>query len=146
MTFLQWRLNIPPWQPIGVSLEGYISDAEPEPYYATLGPMSYSLIKGDLEPDMTLTASVNGVAENLTGVLSHNMRWKKPNGTISTVAMTAVNLPLGQVKRVWVAGDTDVVGAHLGQLVVVRSNGETQTFPNDQSFYVWHVYDQLAAS
>lgn len=142
--FLQWRLNLPPWQPIGAALDDYVSELDGADYHATLGgAMAYSLIRGDLEPDMELQAKINGVAENLTTAQEIKLRWQKPDGTVALVTVTSVDLTLGKVKRVWVAGDTDQVGLHRGQLRVVRSNGEVQTFPNDQSYYLWNVNRQL---
>lgn len=105
--------------------------------------MSYSIVEGDLERDMELTALLNGEAQSLVGALSIQLRWKKPDGTVSLVDLTAVSLAAGTVKRVWVAGDTDQVGTHYGQLVVQHANGETQTFPNDGSYAIWNVYPQL---
>lgn len=106
--------------------------------------MSYQIIKGDLEPDMLLTATVNDAPEVLTGALALQLRWKKPGGTVVTVDLTAVDLAAGQVKRVWLAGDTDEVGAHRGQIVVTRPNGEMQTFPSDGSYVIWIVHPQLS--
>lgn len=99
----------------------------------------FSLVAGDLEPDMPLTATMNDVAEALTGALAIEMRWRKPDGTLALVDLTAVDLATGQVKRVWDAGDSDMVGTHLGRIVVTRSTGEIQTFPNDGSWFAWTV-------
>lgn len=188
---------------------------------------------------MVVTAAVGGVAEPLTGALSHILRWLKPDGTVATVDLIAAdtaplviaddvvesvddtlntltltahglqtadgpirltttgvlpaglalltdywvikdgvntiqltamrggsainitdvgsgthtlsdtvstargNLTTGRLKRVWVAGDTDLIGTHFGQAVVTRANGEVQTFPGDGSHYIWDVYLQL---
>lgn len=100
----------------------------------------FSLIKGDLEPDMVLTAKLNDVAQDLTTATTINMKWIKPDGTESTVALTAVTLASGIVKRVWVAGDTDMVGYHRGRIVVTWPGAENGTFPNDGSWFIWAVY------
>lgn len=104
--------------------------------------MSYSLVAGDLEPDMYLTASLDGAADPLDGdeVESIEMRWRRPDGTESTVELTPVSLVAGQVKRVWEAGDTDDVGVHRGRIVVTYDTGEVETYPNDGSWFVWWVY------
>lgn len=143
---LEYLLNLPPWQPVGTALEDYRSDGVPSDYVAAaiLTDMAYSLVVGDLEPDMELTATVNDVAAVLTGALALNLRWKKPDNTISTVALTAVDLAVGKVKRVWVVGDTAQAGTHYGQIVVTKSNGELQTFPSDGSAFIWNVYPILA--
>jgi len=102
--------------------------------------MAYSLIVGDLEPDMELQATENSVPKNLTTATAINMRWKKPDGTVSLVALTAVALATGTVKRVWALGDTDQVGTHYGRIVVIHANSELQTFPSDGSWFVWNIY------
>lgn len=102
--------------------------------------MSYNIVQYDLEPDLFLTASVNGDAEDLTGATALKLHWRKPDGTVSDVDLTAVTLATGQVKRVWVAGDTDMVGWHRGRIVVTRPTGENQTFPSDGSWFIWYVH------
>jgi hypothetical protein len=92
---------------------------------------------------MTVTCSVNGEAEDLTGALAFNLRWRQPDGTVSTVSMTSVSLTDGTVKRTWASGDTDVVGTHYGQVAVTRANGEIQTFPSDGTFVRWDVYEKI---
>ena len=102
--------------------------------------MSFEIVQGDLEPDMLLTCSVNGIVENISDSTARVMRWHKPDGTEVDVALTTVNLTLGQVKRVWVAGDTSIPGIHLGRIIVTRANGENQTFPSDGTYFVWWVH------
>jgi hypothetical protein len=102
----------------------------------------YEIIEGDLEPDLYLTILVNDEPEDISGS-TVEMRWKKPDGTVETVSLTAVNLALGQVKRVWLEGDTDIVGWHKAQIIVTRPGGEVQTFPSDGSHFVWRVSEQL---
>lgn len=114
--------------------------------------MSYSLVQGDLDPDMEIDVTAydatlgDYVAATLTGALSIDLRWKKPDSTVSTVSLTAIDLPTGKVKRVWVAGDTDVVGTHYGQVVVTMAGGEIKTFPNDGSRIIWNVYPVLSTT
>lgn len=111
--------------------------------------MSYSLIVGDLEPDMFLTAAVSDVAQDLSDAVSVELLWRKPDGTESTVALTPVNAATGQYRRVWAAGDTDMAGVHRGRIVVTwdgpsdltSADDEVQTFPNDGSWIIWYVYE-----
>lgn len=237
---IQYLLQLPGWQPRSVivdglyrvSLTGYRGDA-------MLELVPYSLIVGDLEPDMTLTTTVDGAVASLAGALALVMRWKKPDDSVTEVVMipadttplvsaddtvesvsvsldtltltahglltgdgpfrltttgtlpaplalaidywviridadtiklaltlggsaidisatgsgthtlsdtattARVDLTTGRLKRVWVAGDTDQAGTHRGQLVVTRSNGELQTFPNDGSAFIWNIYERL---
>ena len=99
----------------------------------------FFLVVGDLEPDMPLACTMNGSAEPLTGATSIQMRHRKPDGSSALVDLTAVDLATGQVKRVWEDGDTDQAGIHYGRVVVVRANGEQQTFPNDGTWFSWTV-------
>jgi hypothetical protein len=109
--------------------------------------MSYSLVVGDLEPDMEIDAvdyngSV-GTAAVLTGATDVSLRWKKPDGTVITVPLVVIDLATGRLKRVWVAGDSDQEGVHFGQVVVTLANGELRTYPNDGSQIIWWVYPRL---
>ena len=109
--------------------------------------MSYAIVQNDLEPDMVLTLSVNGAAEDLSDidedaiVLNH----KLPDGTTDTLDLIAVSLPVGQVKRVWASDDTEIPGRHYGQVTVIRGNGERQTFPNTKEFFSWEVIPLIGA-
>jgi NADPH-dependent ferric siderophore reductase len=100
------------------------------------------LIEGDLEPDMDLAVTVNGIAQDITSATTITLHWLKPNGTVADVTLTAVDLTTGQVKRIWAAGDTSVVGYHRGRVVITWSTGEKQTFPNDGSWHLWVVYSK----
>lgn len=100
----------------------------------------FELIQGDLEPDMDLTVTVNGVAQDLTSATTIELHWVKPDGTVADVTLTPVELLTGQIKYVWLAGDTDVVGYHRGRVVVTWTSGDVQTFPNDGSWHLWAVY------
>lgn len=112
--------------------------------HATIDVVGYSIIRGDLEPDLVFPCKRNGVAVDLTGALAHTMRWLKPNGTVLTgVALVASDLAAGELKRVWVAGDTDLAGVHRAQVVVTAENGETMTFPSDSTHFTWVVNKQL---
>lgn len=106
--------------------------------------MAFALVKGDLEPDMLITLSAPGALAALPTATAVNLRWKKPDGTTTTVALTVVNAVAGTVKRVWAAGDSDQVGRHWGQVVVTTAGGETASDPNDGSLLSWDVYPQLA--
>ncbi len=104
--------------------------------------MSFSMIAGDLEPDMNLAAVVNGEPESLADgdIDTIELVWLKPDETRETVPLTAVSLADGYVKRVWAAGDTDDVGVHRGRILVTYDSGETKTYPNDGSWFFWWVY------
>jgi hypothetical protein len=98
----------------------------------------FEIVQGDLEPDLPLTITVNDSPEDISGS-TVELRWRKPDGTFTTVDLTTVDLSVGQVKRVWEEGDTDVVGFHQAQVAVTRPGGEVQTFPSDGSYYWWAV-------
>lgn len=100
--------------------------------------MSYSIVAGATSPPLQMTATVNGVAEPITDATVLQMRWRKPDGTVSTVALTAVDLSLGQVKRTWASGDTDIPGLHSGRLYITRPTG-VEVFPSNGTDIVWNV-------
>lgn len=114
--------------------------------------MSFSLVKGDLDPDMEIDVTAYNpstgtyTAAVLTGAIAIDMRWKKPDKTVSTVPLTAIDLTTGRVKRIWVAGDTDQVGTHYAQVVVTAPSGEIRTYPNDGSRIIWNVYPILSTT
>lgn len=105
----------------------------------------YSLVVGDLEPDMEIDLTTNGQAVDLTGATALQLQWLRPDGTIVDVALVAIDLTAGRVKRQWVAGDSAQAGTHYGRVIVTMSNGETETFPNDGSSVVWNIYTQLGS-
>lgn len=105
--------------------------------------MSYTLTAGDLLPDMKLNVSSGGAPADLTGAISIDLRWVKPDGTVSTVSLVAIDLATGQLKRVWVSGDTDIAGPHRGRVVVAFPGPRTETYPNDGDHFLWHVYAPL---
>jgi hypothetical protein len=103
--------------------------------------VSYSLIVGDLESDMFVTAAVAGVADDLRDADTVELDWLKPDGTRVTVPLVAVDAQVGQYKRVWEAGDTDLAGVHRGRMVVTWPTDEPQTYPNDGSWMIWYIYE-----
>lgn len=98
------------------------------------------LIKGDTKPDLEFTITVDDVAQDLTTASTIELKWIKPDDTVETVSLTAVDLVNGEVKKVWTAGETDIVGYHRGRVVVTWSDDNIQTFPNDGSWYIWAIY------
>ncbi len=105
--------------------------------------MSYSCIRGDITQPMPLTLEVDGAATVIAPTSTVELRWTKPDGTTTVVALATVDLSAGEVQRVWVAGDTDDIGAHLGQIIVTSIGGDVETFPNDGSPIIWWVYPQV---
>jgi hypothetical protein len=105
--------------------------------------VSYSLMRRDLEPDMLIQMEAPGAIAALTGALSVDMEWEKPDGTVSTVGLSVVDLVKGIVKRVWQNGDSDQVGEHLFTVRVTAANGEVASDPNDGSYARWWVYARL---
>ena len=109
--------------------------------------MSYAIVQNDLEPDMILTLSVNGAAEDLSDIDEDAivLNWKKPDGSTTTALLESVTLSIGQVRRVWATDDTEIPGRHYGQVTVIRGNGERQTFPNTKEFFSWEVIPLIGA-
>lgn len=108
------------------------------------GESVYNIVQFDLEPDMVLNVLMNAAPQPLGAATSIQMRWWKPDGTISLVSLTSVDLVNGVVKRVWLAGDTDQIGEHFGRVFVTWANAETETFPNDGTRFQWRVRPQTS--
>lgn len=107
---------------------------------------TFNIKQGDLEPNLDLQLlKSDGQPQDLsTGVSGVQMRWRKPDGTVTTVSLTIVAAATGQVRYAWVAGDTSIVGVHLGEAIVTWTTGtEPQTFPVD-GYFEWEVQAQLA--
>lgn len=104
--------------------------------------MAYALVQGDLEPDMLINLAAPSAIAELPTALVVNMLWEKPDGTVTTVSLAIVTATgtVGQVKRVWQAGDSAEVGVHRGIVQVTCANGEITSDPNDGSTMIWNVY------
>lgn len=100
----------------------------------TTGVRSYDL--GDLEPPMRLKVPFDGVNDTLTLAVSAEMRWKKPDGTVTTVPLTFADKVASVVQRTWDAGDTDMLGIHTGEVIITWPNGRIATV---QTVYQWTV-------
>ena len=105
--------------------------------------MGYSLVQGDLGEALVVTLAVSAAIAALPTAQSVQLRWQKPDGTTSTVAMTVDNATAGVVRRTWVSGDTAQVGLHRGQVVVTDVGGNPITDPNDGSYLFWWIYPAL---
>jgi hypothetical protein len=102
----------------------------------------YEVVKDDLKPDMELTITVNDISQDISDAESVQLHWIKPDGSNLYSDLEVVD-ESGVVRRVWQDGDTDTVGFHKGRVVITWSSGETQTFPNDGSWFLWRVNAQL---
>lgn len=107
--------------------------------------MSFSIVQGDLAPDLELQVLENGAPKNIsTGYTSWGMRWRKPDGTITTVALSVVDPTTGLLVYMWQPGDTDVTGLHHGTVTGIRNTGAPQTFPSDSTAARWAVSPRLS--
>lgn len=105
--------------------------------------MAYSLVQGDLGEPLVVDLAVAAAISALATAQSVQLRWWKPDKTVSLVTMTVVDSAVGTVQRTWVSGDTDQVGMHRGQVVVTDSSGNPLTDPNDGSYLYWEIYPKL---
>jgi hypothetical protein len=105
--------------------------------------MAYSLVAGDLGTPMLIVLVAPGAQSALATAQSLQLRWQKPDGTVSVVPLILVDASTWQIKRVWSAGDTDQVGEHRGQVIVTDVNGLPVTDPNEGDTLVWSIYPQL---
>lgn len=113
--------------------------AEQQSLLVAGGGTVYEIVQGNLEPDLRFQCTVLGQPEDVSDATSFVLLWLRPDGTTTTVSLVAIDLSAGLVKRVWVAGDTSVIGLHRGRVLVTRGNAEPQTFPSDGSWFRWRV-------
>lgn len=99
----------------------------------------YGLLQGDLLPDMLIELEAPGAIAALVDAQDVRMTWKKPDGTISSVALFVVDEVEGLVKRVWQTGDSAQIGTHHGIVVVTAANGETTSDPNTGATFCWKI-------
>lgn len=102
--------------------------------------MSYSIVRGDLTP-MPVNITVDDAAVDVSGANTVQLRWQKPDGTITMKTLTEVDALTGSFIMNWTAGDTDDIGVHQGQ-VVVTTGALIETFPSEGVLY-WWVNPQL---
>lgn len=104
--------------------------------------MSFDIVRGDLGPSLAITLTVSGAAQDVSTADSVELHWVKPDGTVMLDDLTEVDATEGQFEMVWEAGDTDQIGAHLGQ-VIVTSGSVVETYPSDGSMIIWFVNPQV---
>lgn len=110
----------------------------------------YSLVAGDLKPDMLLTLQAPGAIAALPTAIAVNLHWTRPDGSTVTVPLIVVTpgngLTGAVVKRVWASGDTVLVGLHKGTIQVTDAGGNTVSDPVDGSHSTWWVYAPLGTA
>ncbi len=104
--------------------------------------MSWECVQGDTLEAMPLQITRNGAAFPLEEGDVVVLRYENPAGAVFQKTLTIVDAPTGQLEAVWVDGDTDVVGAYLGQIKVTRL-GDDVRFPDDGSKVVWWVHTAI---
>lgn len=104
--------------------------------------MSWNCIQGDTLETMPLQLIRNDVPYPLEEGDAIVLHYIDPDGTTFEKALTLIDAPTGQLEAVWLAGETDVVGAYLGQIKVTRL-GDDVTFPDDGSRVIWWVYTAI---
>lgn len=104
--------------------------------------MSYEIVRGDTSPSMPVNITANGVAVDASSADSVELRWMKPDGTVTTTTLVAVAAITGEFEMQWTNGDTDQIGPHFGE-VIVTTGAAVETFPSDGSKIIWWVYPQI---
>ena len=102
-------------------------------------PIYYNV--GDLEPPLLLQVPFDGVNDTLDTATTVQLRWKKPDNSVTLVPLTTRDPNLRVVQRTWSAGDTAQAGVHTGEVVITWEGGRTSTV---QTLYQWTVKAQLA--
>lgn len=109
--------------------------------------MRFEIVQGDLEPDFDIElfdAEADDDERDVSDATAVYMRVELPNGTKEIWAAGFMDATTGKVRHVWLAGQTEVVGQYKAQVVLIRGNGEPQTFPSEQDKYLrWRVNPRL---
>lgn len=98
--------------------------------------MSFDIVRGDTWPPMDID-----IATDVSTADSVQLRWRKPDGTEYLTSLTAVDLEDGTFMMEWTSDDTDQIGPHHGEVIVI-TDGAVQTFPPDGSKIIWWVNPQ----
>lgn len=103
--------------------------------------MAFSLVSGNLLPNMTIQLLAPGAIAALATAMSVQMLWNRPDGTQVLVGLSILDPVNGVLLRTWQPGDgSSIVGEHTYQVVVTASNGETANDPNDGTSQRFWVY------
>jgi hypothetical protein len=98
---------------------------------------AYSLIRGDIIPEMDVTMS--NQLDLLAGAQAVELEYTLPDGSMRTVPLTVVDAPSGALKRTWIAGDTDQIGLYYGRVKLTVSTGVIGHWPDDDSRIYWAI-------
>lgn len=105
--------------------------------------MTYSVVIGDLGPEMPITL-VDGGGPFVLDVDKHTVRlaYRDPDGDSHVVDMDIEDPTNGVVQRTWLPGDLPAVGLYRGLVQVTRDSDNTypRTFPNDGTSVLWWVF------
>lgn len=106
----------------------------------------YSIVLGDLGPEMALTLKDDDqtvILDLVNDVVT--MTYVGPDAVTRTVTLT-ITSSRGGLSRAWTASDLPVVGTYRGQIKVSRSGDATfpRTYPHDGGKVVWKVTAPLA--
>jgi len=106
---------------------------------------SFTIKQNDRLPELVATLLAAGEPVNLTGAEGVEFHMTPVGGGAPKVdaAGVIVNAVTGIVKYAWAVGDTDTVGAFLGEFEVMWSGARPETFPNDSNIDIL-VVDDLA--
>ncbi len=100
--------------------------------------MAFTLKQNDTSPQIAaILQDGDGTAIDLTSATVRFHMRKIGATTASTdAAATIVDADAGSVKYEWVAADTANAGSFQAEFEVTYTNGNVETFPNDQSIAI----------
>lgn len=104
-----------------------------------VGVTSYDM--NDVEPPLKLPVPYDGVNDTIVLAASAVLRWKRPDGSVVTVALTIADPVKRIVQHSWGAGELAQVGVHTGEVVITWQGGRVETV---QQLYQWTVRAPLA--
>ncbi len=98
--------------------------------YDRLPPLDVQLVSDVGPVDLTTATSVKFLMRDVDKTVVINS------------PMTVINASLGQVRYMWAAGDTDVIGSFKAEIEVIWSGNLAQTFPAASYFRV-KIYEDI---
>ena len=103
----------------------------------------YELKRGDTNPPLQTTLTENGDPKDLSSAesVAFAMEGYDSDVAVSGTAQV-VNSKEGEVAYHWADGDTDTASLYFVEWVVTYPDGSEQTFPNDESDFLY-IKDDL---
>lgn len=100
-------------------------------------PTIITMKAGDLSPAFTMRLKNAAGYQNITGFTAITLRLTNlSTGAIIEGEPDVLDAAVGSISYQWVAGDTDVRGRYLIEVIVTFPETLPQTWPNEEIYYL----------